>query len=592
MVSLISTGSNYIIVIMGVIYAITCFTVFLPSTEKRQVKRMEIIHHNRQELFMFVFHFICYGVLFAKTLDTKIIFLYLAQVVFFKMLIFVYSRVYVDCSRILMNHTCFLLLIGFVMLTRLSFDKAVKQFIIAAATSLIVLFIPYFMEKAVWLKKLKWIYGLLGLIFLSSVFVIGTSQNGATNWISLGHGIALQPSEFVKISFVFFIAAMLTKAPNFKTMLLTSIFAACHVIILIGEKDLGGALIYFVVYVFLCYVATGRGIYLFGGIGAGTLAAKLAYMLFAHVRVRFIAWKDPWSVIEGSGYQITQSLFAIAAGSWLGKGLTQGRPNDIPIVESDFIFSAITEEFGILFAICLILIYLGVFIHFLKIAMDVRGRFYKLLAYGFSICFIFQVFLTIGGVTKFIPSTGVTLPLISYGGSSVASTLIIFAVMQGIFIIAYKEDDENEEEQVEDLLKTVNVYEKIKNLPLKTQTVLSKEFDKAGIYLSGGEQQKIGLARTLYRTADLVILDEPFSSMDQISANKILKEMESIYPDKMMILITHDLHDLSGMDKILVLDEGQIVEEGTEKELILKKGKFFQMWRRNHTKEDAENEQL
>ena len=290
MVSLISTGSNYIIVIMGVIYAITCFTVFLPSTEKRQVKRMD-----RQELFMFVFHFICYGVLFAKTLDTKIIFLYLAQVVFFKMLIFVYSRVYVDCSRILMNHTCFLLLIGFVMLTRLSFDKAVKQFIIAAATSLIVLFIPHFMEKAVWLKKLKWIYGLLGLIFLSSVFVIGTSQNGATNWISLGHGIALQPSEFVKISFVFFIAAMLTKAPNFKTMLLTSIFAACHVIILIGEKDLGGALIYFVVYVFLCYVATGRGIYLFGGIGAGTLAAKLAYMLFAHVRVRFIAWKDPWS---------------------------------------------------------------------------------------------------------------------------------------------------------------------------------------------------------------------------------------------------------------------------------------------------------
>lgn len=120
MVSLISTGSNYIIVIMGVIYAITCFTVFLPSTEKRQVKRMD-----RQELFMFVFHFICYGVLFAKTLDTKIIFLYLAQVVFFKMLIFVYSRVYVDCSRILMNHTCFLLLIGFVMLTRLSFDKAV-----------------------------------------------------------------------------------------------------------------------------------------------------------------------------------------------------------------------------------------------------------------------------------------------------------------------------------------------------------------------------------------------------------------------------------------------------------------------------------
>lgn len=445
MVNMISTASNYIIIIMGIIYAISSFTVFLPSSEKQQVKRMD-----RQETFMFVFHFICYCVLFAKTLDTKLIFLYAAQFVFFKLLMLIYSRVYVDCSRILMNHTCFLLLIGFVMLTRLSFDQAVKQFVIAAGTSFVVLFIPYFMERAVFLKKLRWLYAIAGLLCLSSVFVIGTSQNGATNWISLGHGIALQPSEFVKILFVFFIAAMLTRTPSFKSLLITTIVSACHVMILVMEKDLGGALIYFVVYVFLCYVATGRAIYLFGGIGAGAFAAKLAYTLFAHVRVRFIAWKDPWSVIDGSGYQITQSLFAIAAGGWFGKGLTQGRPNDIPVIESDFIFSAITEEFGILFAICLILIYLGVFIHFLKIAMDVKGRFYKLLAYGFSICFIFQVFLTIGGVTKFIPSTGVTLPLISYGGSSVASTLIIFAIMQGIFIIAYKEDDEDEGEQQSD----------------------------------------------------------------------------------------------------------------------------------------------
>lgn len=442
MVNLISTGSNYIIIIMGIIYAISCFTVFLPSSEKKQIKRMD-----RQELFLFVFHLICYVVLFAKTLDTKLIFLYIAQLIFFRLLMFVYSRLYVDCSRILMNHTCFLLMIGFVMLTRLEFDLAVKQFVIAAVTSVVVLFIPHFMEKAVFLKKLRWLYGVLGILFLSSVFVIGTSQNGATNWISLGHGIALQPSEFVKILFVFFMAAMLTKTPDFKRLLITTVFAACHVMILVLEKDLGGALIYFVVYVFLCYVATGRAIYLFGGIGAGALAARVAYALFAHVRVRFVAWQDPWSVIEGSGYQIAQSLFAIAAGGWFGKGLTQGRPNDIPVIESDFIFSAITEEFGILFAICLILIYLGVFIHFLKIAMDVKGRFYKLLAYGFSICFIFQVFLTIGGVTKFIPSTGVTLPLISYGGSSVASTLIIFAVMQGIFIIAYKEDDEDERKQ-------------------------------------------------------------------------------------------------------------------------------------------------
>ena len=128
-------------------------------------------------------------------------------------------------------------------------------------------------------------------------------------------------------------------------------------------------------------------------------------------------------------------------------GLTQGRPQDIPVVESDFIFSAIAEEFGLVVGICLILIYLGIFVHFLKIAMDVRGRFYKLVGDGLSICFIFQVLLTVGGVTKFIPSTGVTLPLISYGGSSIASTLIIFAIMQGIFMIAYKEDEEVEKDE-------------------------------------------------------------------------------------------------------------------------------------------------
>lgn len=441
MLNIISTGSNYIIMIMCAIYAISCFTIFLPSTEQRQIKRMD-----RQEHFMFIFHFICYGVLFLKTFDVKILMLYVAQAVFFKVLILIYEHLYADCSRILMNHTCFLLLIGFVMLTRLSFDKAVKQFIIVVICSLVVLVIPFFMEKAYWLKRLRWIYGLIGLAFLATVFVIGTTKNGSTNWISFG-SFALQPSEFVKIAFVFFIAAMLEKPAGFKNVFLTALFSACHVLVLIMEKDLGGALLYFVIFVFMCYAATGRGIYLIGGISIGALAAKIAYILFAHVRTRFEAWLDPWSIIEGRGYQIAQSLFAIGTGGWFGMGLTQGRPSDIPVVESDFIFSAIAEEFGIIFAICLIFIYLGVFVHFLQIAMDVKGRFYKLVAYGFSICFIFQVFLTIGGVTKFIPSTGVTLPLISYGGSSVASTLIIFAIMQGIFMIAYKEDEEVEENE-------------------------------------------------------------------------------------------------------------------------------------------------
>lgn len=443
MLNIISTGSNYIIMIMCAIYVVSCFTVFLPSSEEKQYKRMD-----RQELFMFVFHFICYFVLYFKTFDVNIIILYGLQALFFKVLIFIYSRLYADSSRIMMNHTCFLLLIGFVMLTRLDISLAYKQFAIVFICSIVVLIIPFIMEKAHWLKKLRWVFGIVGLLFLGTVFVIGTTKNGSTNWISIG-GFALQPSEFVKIAFVFFIAAMLEKKPDFKRIAATTVISALHVLVLIMEKDLGGALLYFVIYIFMCYAATGRLIYILSGVAAGTVAGKIAYILFSHVRTRFQAWSNPWVIIEGKGYQITQSLFAIGTGGWFGMGLTQGRPGDIPVVESDFIFSAIAEEFGVFFAICLIAIYLGVFIHFMKIAMDVRRRFYKLVAYGFSICFIFQVFLTIGGATKFIPSTGVTLPLISYGGSSVTSTLIIFAIMQGVFMIAYKEGDEYEKEQAE-----------------------------------------------------------------------------------------------------------------------------------------------
>ena len=257
MLNLVSTGSNYIIMIMCAIYAISCFTIFLPSSEERQVKRMD-----RQERFMFLFHFLCYGVLFCQTFDVKIIALYVAQAVFFKLLIFIYEHLYMDCSRILMNHTCFLLLIGFVMLTRLSFDKAIKQFAIVVVSSVVVLIIPFFMEKAYWLKRLRWLYGLIGLLFLASVFVIGTTKNGSTNWISFG-GFALQPMEFVKIAFVFFIAAMLEKPADFKRLIVTILFSACHVMVLIMEKDLGGALLYFVIFVFMCYAATGRGIYIF-----------------------------------------------------------------------------------------------------------------------------------------------------------------------------------------------------------------------------------------------------------------------------------------------------------------------------------------
>lgn len=434
MLNLITTILGYIILIMCAIYTVSCFTVFLSKKPEKQQKRMA-----RQERYMFFFHFLCYVMLYLKTKEINIILLYVAQLIFFILLLQIYKHFYKDCSRIMVNGMCFLLMIGSVMLTRINFDLAIKQFVIMACGTVIALFVPFFTEKAGWLKKLRWAYGAFGFLFLSSVFFMGSTVNGSTNWLKIGNA-AIQPMEFVKIIFVFFIAAMLERANSYKGFLITAVFSALHVIVLILEKDLGGALLFFVVFVFMCFVATGRYIYLFGGFGIGALAGTLAYQLFDHVKTRFSAWRDPWSIIDGKGFQITQSLFAIGTGGIFGMGLTQGRPTDIPVAESDFIFSAICEELGLAFGICLILIYLSIFIQFLMIAIEVKDRFYKLVAYGFSICFIFQVFLNVGGVTKFIPSTGVTLPLISYGGSSVVSTLMIFGIMQGIFMITYKKE--------------------------------------------------------------------------------------------------------------------------------------------------------
>ena len=257
------------------------------------------------------------------------------------------------------------------------------------------------------------------------------------------------PSEFVKILFIFFIASMLARSNEFRNIVMTTAFAAAHVIVLVLEKDLGGALLFFIVYLVMLLVATGKKLYFFLGLLLGAIAAVIAYYLFTHVQTRVAAWLDPWSIIDGGGNQIAQSLFAIGTGGWFGLGLSEGMPYKIPVVVSDFIFSAIAEELGTLFALFLLLICVSCFVSFVDIAMQNRVMVYKLLALGFGVCYIFQVFLSVGGVTKFIPSTGVTLPLVSYGGSSVASSILVFSIIQGLYMKAHKVENSNHKSRIE-----------------------------------------------------------------------------------------------------------------------------------------------
>lgn len=439
MAIVLSAITKYLITAMCIVYTISCLTVL---KAKNQRKKMVLI--ERQQFCMFAFHFASYLILLIQTKNLKVGAFYLMQLLFFKVAIWLYEHIYKDCSLALMNNMFFLLSVGFVMLSRISFDLAIRQFIIVVASYIVSLVIPVCIEKIRLFSNLGYLYGMLGLLLLSLVFVIGSSKYGATNWIVIGN-FALQPSEFVKILFVFFLAATYAKARDFKQVAIVSVISAIHVLILVLEKDLGGALLYFMIYIIVSYVATGRAIYFLGGLTAGAGAGTIAYFLFAHVRNRVFAWQNPWDIIENAGYQITQSLFAIGSGGWAGAGLTMGRPLDIPVVESDFIFSAIAEELGLIFAILLIIICLMVFMLFLNVALAAKDSFYKLIGIGLGICYIFQVFLNIGGVTKFIPSTGVTLPFVSYGGSSIVSSFIIMGIMQGLYLLGNKSEEVEED---------------------------------------------------------------------------------------------------------------------------------------------------
>lgn len=402
-----------------------------------------------QRFFLFIVHFLGCLTLYLQTQEMKYLIFYGVQAVFFLVMIILYDSIYPRMSKLIVNNMLMFLAIGFIMIGRITFSRAVKQFVIVVCSCILALFIPYFIKKMRWLSKTVWLYAIIGIGFLAVMKIAGAITYGASISFSIG-GITVQPVEFVKIIFVFFLAAFLSKRHDFKSIMIVAAVSAVHVLLLVWSKELGGAIIFCMVFLSMVYVSTRQPAYFVGGLAVGSGAAVVAYHLFSHVRVRVMTWSTPFSVIKNDTSQISQSLFAIGTGGWFGMGLMEGIPNTIPVASEDFIFSAITEELGMCFTICILLICLSTFIMFINIATRIKEPFYKLLAVGFGIEYIFQVFLTVGGGTKFIPLTGVTLPLISYGGSSVLCTIIVFHIIQAIYVLKQEDVRELSKEAIED----------------------------------------------------------------------------------------------------------------------------------------------
>ncbi|MDD4169076.1 MAG: FtsW/RodA/SpoVE family cell cycle protein [Desulfotomaculaceae bacterium] len=355
-----------------------------------------------------------------------------------------------DCF--LLPVTALLFSTGLVFLFRLDPAYAVRQFVWLLAGLMALILTTRQLVNFRFLSDYKYIYALAGLVALILPVFFGSEQGGAKSWLYLGL-FSLQPSEFVKILVVLFLASFLTEnkavltagtrnlgwlsLPGPQEWGPLAVMWGISLLLLVFQRDLGAALIYFSTFLTMVYVATSRIFYILFGLGLFVAGAGASFYFFDHVRSRVEIWLNPWPYIETTGYQVCQSLFAINSGGVLGVGFGQGYPEYIPAVHTDFIFSAICEEMGLLGGTGVIILFMIYVFRGIRIALKTKDEFAALAASGLTALLGLQAFIIISGVTKLLPLTGITLPYMSYGGSSLVANFILLGLLLNISHEAY-----------------------------------------------------------------------------------------------------------------------------------------------------------
>lgn len=338
-----------------------------------------------------------------------------------------------NADNILLMIVNMLFAIGVAVIYRLdpSFGKRQLQFYIVG---IVLFFITFGLLKTFkfW-NNIRLFYVIVSVGLFMATLVFGSYIGGAKNWIILGP-ITIQPSEFIKIPLAFYVASFYSKYNEISMKPFGRYYMNIVIYIFIGflflQKDLGTALIFFGLMILSQFVFEKDRVLITINIVAMIFGSILAYFMFGHVRIRVATWLDPWSDINVTGYQITQALFALASGGLFGTGIGLGHPDYIPVAESDFIFSAISEEMGIFMGIAVILLFMILVYRAFKISLSQQDKFYSTLAFCIGVLFALQTFIILGGVLKIIPLTGVTLPFISQGGSSMLSGFILLGCLQ------------------------------------------------------------------------------------------------------------------------------------------------------------------
>ncbi|WP_296141450.1 FtsW/RodA/SpoVE family cell cycle protein [uncultured Anaerococcus sp.] len=402
-------------------------TIDVEQKEKKYIRKSIFL------LFIFSFLALSLALIFnISNVSTTDFYTYIAILVVIVLSTILTPKI-TKADNILLLIVNMLFAIGVAIIYRLnpSYGKRQLQFYLLG---IVLFFLTFFILKTFkfW-SKISLFYVIISVGLFMATLVFGSYIGGAKNWIILGP-VTIQPSEFIKIPLAFFVASFYSRYNEVSMKPFGRYYMNFVIYVFIGflflQKDLGTALIFFGLMILSQFVYEKDRVLITINIVAMILGSILAYFMFGHVRVRVATWLDPWSDINVTGYQITQALFATASGGLFGRGIGLGHPDYVPVAESDFIFSAISEEMGIFMGLAVILLFMILVYRAFKISLIQQDKFLSILAFSIAVLFAFQTFIILGGVLKIIPLTGVTLPFISQGGSSMLSGFILLGCLQ------------------------------------------------------------------------------------------------------------------------------------------------------------------
>ena len=348
-------------------------------------------------------------------------------------------------DRLLLPFVSLLCSFSIIILWRLDPDLASKQVVWMLLGVCAMLAVAYLLDDIRDLMRFKYTAGILAALLMIVTMIWGIERNGARLWLGMEGLFIFQPGELAKVLICIFLAGYVAEKgdiiraqvqsrpgmtfPGMRyvgPMLVVVMFSLA---ILVVQRDLGAAALFFGLFVSVTYLATGRKTYALLSVILFVLGMVAAYYMFGHVRVRFNAWMDPWYDPQGGGYQILQGLFALAAGGMSGVGLGSGLPSTIPAASTDMIYVIIGEELGLLGAVAVLLLYVLVTMRAYAISWSVRGTFPALLGACIATVMSLQTLVIIGGVLRVIPLTGITMPFVSYGGTSVVVSFIMLGLL-------------------------------------------------------------------------------------------------------------------------------------------------------------------